>query len=77
MGLGTDSCGGDRLCGSNDLRDLLDDRLMKVWIYHRGDDLMVFASREAARAWFDKHDPEGVAFAYEVIGQVGVSDDRI
>jgi len=27
-----------------------------------------FASQEAAQAWFDKHDPEGVAFAYEVIG---------
>lgn len=41
---------------------------MKVWIYRRGEDLMVFASPEAAQAWFDKHDPEGVAFAYEVIG---------
>ena len=33
---------------------------MKVWIYHRGDKLMVFASQEAAQAWFDKHDPEGL-----------------
>ena len=41
---------------------------MKVWIYQRGEDLMVFASSEAPQAWFDKHDPEGVAFAYEVIG---------
>lgn len=40
---------------------------MKVWIYQRGEELMVFASQEVAQAWFDKHDPEGVAFAYEVI----------
>ena len=41
---------------------------MKVWIYSNGDELMVFASQEAAHAGFDKHDPEGVAFAYDVIG---------
>ena len=41
---------------------------MKVWIYRSGDDLMVFASQEPAQAWFDQHDPEGVAFAYDVIG---------
>jgi hypothetical protein len=29
---------------------------------------MVFASQEAAQAWFDKRDPEGVAFAHDVIG---------
>jgi hypothetical protein len=40
---------------------------MKVWICQRGDELMVFASPEAAQVWFDKHDPEGVAFAYEVM----------
>lgn len=28
---------------------------------------MVFASQEVAQAWFDKHDPKGVAFAYEVV----------
>ena len=37
---------------------------MKVWIYRRGDDLLVFASQEIAQAWLDKHDPEGVAFVY-------------
>ena len=42
---------------------------MKVWIYSNGDELMVFASQEAAQTWFDKHDPKGVAFAYAVIGQ--------
>ena len=40
---------------------------MKVWIYRGGDDLIVFASQEAAQVWFDKHDPEGVAFAYDLI----------
>jgi hypothetical protein len=27
----------------------------------------VFASEEAADRWFTEHDPEGVAFAYEVL----------
>jgi hypothetical protein len=40
---------------------------MKVWIYRTSNDLMVFASQEAAQAWFEKHDPKGVAFAYDVI----------
>ncbi len=47
-----------------------------VWIYvdtrydvgHR-DHLKVFADQEAAELWFAEHDPEGVAFEYEVIGQ--------
>jgi hypothetical protein len=30
------------------------------------DHLKVFDSQEAAQAWFDQHDPEGVAFEYEV-----------
>jgi hypothetical protein len=30
------------------------------------DHLQVFATEEAARRWFDEHDPEGVAFEYEV-----------
>jgi hypothetical protein len=38
-----------------------------VWIYTRGDEIRVFATAEAAQAWFDKNDPEGVAFEYEVI----------
>lgn len=41
-------------------------RALKVRIYRNSDDL-VFASQEAAQVWFDKHDPEGVAFAYEVL----------
>ena len=39
---------------------------MTVWIYIRGDEIMVFATAEAAQAWFDKNDPEGVAFEYPV-----------
>ena len=39
-----------------------------VWIYRMGDDLKVFASADAARAWFEQHDPEGVAFEYPVEG---------
>jgi hypothetical protein len=52
----------------------LQDCAMKVWIYvdtnyqvgHR-DHLKVFANDEAAEIWFEEHDPEGVAFEYEVI----------
>lgn len=39
---------------------------MTVWIYRQGDDLKVFATAEAAQAWFDENDPEGVAFEYPV-----------
>jgi hypothetical protein len=46
---------------------------MTVWIYvnsrHRvghPDHLKVFATKEAANQWFEKHDPEGVAFEYPV-----------
>ena len=46
---------------------------MTVWIYvdtskQVGDreHLMVFANQEAAQAWFDENDPEGVAFEYVV-----------
>lgn len=40
-----------------------------VWIYRRNEDeLVVFATADAAEAWFEEHNPEGVAFAYEVIG---------
>jgi hypothetical protein len=44
-----------------------------VWIYvdtskqvGDRDHLKVFDSQAAAQAWFDVHDPEGVAFEYEV-----------
>jgi len=30
--------------------------------------LKVFATADAAAAWFAENDPEGVAFEYEVIG---------
>ncbi|WP_338699160.1 DUF5658 family protein [Bradyrhizobium sp. 26S5] len=47
---------------------------MKVWIFTDkskavGDPehLKVFATNEAARAWFDETDHVGVAFAYEII----------
>lgn len=45
----------------------------KVWIYTNPnkqvgdkDHLKVFATEDAARAWFAENDPEGVAFEYEV-----------
>lgn len=48
---------------------------MKVMIYTDtnkaigdADHLKVFASQEAADAWFRRNDPEGVAFEYEVMG---------
>ena len=39
--------------------------VMNVWVYH-AKELKVFASAKAAQKWFDKHDPEGVAFMCEV-----------
>lgn len=42
---------------------------MTVWVY-QSKELKVFATAEAAQAWFDKNDPEGVAFEYEIIGAV-------
>lgn len=41
---------------------------MTVWIYECGDEIMVFATAEAAQAWFDENDPLGVAWEYPVIG---------
>jgi hypothetical protein len=38
---------------------------MTVWIYDQGADLKVFATEEAAQAWLDENDPEGVAFEYD------------
>ena len=32
------------------------------------DHLKVFANADAAEAWFEQNDPEGVAFEYEVLG---------
>jgi hypothetical protein len=31
------------------------------------DHLKVFATTDAAEAWFEENDPEGVAFEYEVL----------
>ena len=41
--------------------------MLEVWVY-QGKELKVFASAEAAQNWFDKNDPEGVAFKCEVEG---------
>jgi hypothetical protein len=45
-----------------------------VWIYvdtskevGDADHLKVFADQDVADAWFAENDPEGVAFAYEVL----------
>jgi len=47
---------------------------MTVWIYIDTsrdvgdvDHLKVFANEAAAEAWFKEHEPEGVAFEYELI----------
>jgi hypothetical protein len=47
---------------------------MRVWIYvdtskqvGDKDHLKVFATEDAANAWFAENDPEGVAFEYKVI----------
>jgi hypothetical protein len=47
---------------------------MTVWIFvdtsedvGDKDHLKVFADEAAAEGWFAEHDPEGVAFAYEII----------
>jgi hypothetical protein len=52
----------------------LQDRKMKVLIYvdtskqvGDPDHLKVFANEDAAEKWFAEHDPEGVAFEYEVL----------
>ena len=46
---------------------------MTVWVYINNakevgdvDHLKVFASEDAANAWFAENDPEGVAFEYPV-----------
>jgi hypothetical protein len=47
-----------------------------VWVYvdtskqvGDPDHLKVFANRDAVDAWFAKHDPEGVAFEYDVMDE--------
>jgi hypothetical protein len=48
--------------------------MVTVWIYVDSrkmvgdkDHLKVFDTADAARAWFEKHDPEAVAFEYPVM----------
>ena len=39
----------------------------KVWIYNIDTlEMKTFKSEEEAQAWLDEHDPEGVAFVYEL-----------
>jgi hypothetical protein len=51
----------------------LQDRKMKVLYVDTSkqvgdpDHLKVFANEDAAEKWFAEHDPEGVAFEYEVL----------
>lgn len=46
------------------------EKIGKVWVYNAGrNDMKVFATQDAAHAWFAENDPEGVAFAHEVIGE--------
>ena len=54
-----------------------------VWIYvdtsrrvGERDHLNVFASRDVADAWFAEHDPEGVAFEYDVMDGPSISCPR-
>jgi hypothetical protein len=37
-----------------------------IWVYEQGDTLRIFDIEEEAEAWFKEHDPEGVAFKYDV-----------
>ena len=54
---------------------------MTVWIYVDTsrdvgdvDHLKVFANEAAAEAWFKEHEPEGVAFEYDVEGFRAAAD---
>jgi len=49
---------------------------MTVWIYDQGEELKVFATEDAARAWIEENDPEGVAFEYPVIGTFAAQKSR-
>lgn len=48
---------------------------MTVWIYTQGETVRAFASDDAARAWFELNDPEGVAFEHEVIDMDSVTKE--
>jgi viroplasmin and RNaseH domain-containing protein len=47
-----------------------------VWLYETGDTVKSFDTEEEAQAWFDIHDPEGVAFKHELseLRPVGSAD---
>jgi hypothetical protein len=52
----------------------LKDLAMTVFVYVNtskqvdyADHIEVFANQDAAETWFEKNDPEGVAFEYEVL----------
>jgi hypothetical protein len=49
---------------------------MTVWVYSNGEIIKVFASPEAAQAWFDENDREGVAFEHEVEGEPSLDLER-
>jgi hypothetical protein len=55
--------GSGSLRGTNDRADLVD---TSKQVGDR-DHLKVFANQDAAETWFEKNDPEGVAFEYEVL----------
>jgi hypothetical protein len=51
--------------------------MITVWIYTdtskqvgHPDQLKVFAGQDDADKWFRRHDPEGVAFEYPVLGEL-------
>ena len=37
-----------------------------MWVHSNGDVIRVFSTRDKANEWFAKHDPEGVAFEYNI-----------
>jgi hypothetical protein len=37
-----------------------------VWVYEEGDVVKIFDTADEARAWFEKNNPEGVAFEHEL-----------
>jgi hypothetical protein len=57
-----------------DAKDAVGEQAMTVWVYINTskqvgdkDHVRVFAKTDAAETWFEKNDPEGVAFEYDVL----------
>jgi hypothetical protein len=46
--------------------------MQTVWLYTNVKSFKVFVTEEAAQAWFDKNDPKGVAYEYEVESTAGL-----